>query len=238
MLALVLLPGMDGTGQLFEPFVAALGEEFSVQVVRYPATEPLGYAELASLVRAALPTDRPFVLLGESFSGPIAISVAASAPPQLKEVWCCVVRLLVIHSRFSVVCAGLFPCCRWQLRQRDCSIGSCLDGSRRRSCAPPSRGLWRRCRRMHCERDSDQCSGSTFLRSCAPSMCPCSTCEPPATGLFLVQLSRHIVRLKPDTHLAQIEASHFLLQASPGEAARVIGDFVRVMASDPPTREG
>jgi hypothetical protein len=56
--------------------------------------------------------------------------------------------------------------------------------------------------------------------------------------LFLVQLSRHIVRLKPDTHLAQIEASHFLLQASPGEAARVIGDFVRVMASDPPTREG
>ena len=52
--ALVLLPGMDGTGELFAPFVAALKREFKVVVVRYPTNEPLGYAELEAIARGKL----------------------------------------------------------------------------------------------------------------------------------------------------------------------------------------
>jgi thioesterase domain-containing protein len=59
MVTVVLLPGMDGTGTLFDPFIAALGPDFNVKVVRYPATEPLGYSELESIARSALPTERP-----------------------------------------------------------------------------------------------------------------------------------------------------------------------------------
>ena len=86
MVTLVLLPGMDGTGELFAPFVAALGPDQAVTVVRYPAEPALGYAELESFARAALPADRPFVLVGESFSGPIAIRIAADPPPNLVGV--------------------------------------------------------------------------------------------------------------------------------------------------------
>ena len=78
--SLVLLPGMDGTGELFEPLLAAIGDSIPTVVVRYPGAEPLDYAELKRLVRAALPLDRPFVILGESFSGPIAVSMASDAP--------------------------------------------------------------------------------------------------------------------------------------------------------------
>src|SRR5687767_5910188 len=89
MITLMLLPGMDGTGHLFAPFLEALGNEFNVKVVRYPGTEALNYAELEAVARAAMP-DGPFVLLGESFSGPIAISLAASGSPHLKGlVLCC-----------------------------------------------------------------------------------------------------------------------------------------------------
>ena len=80
---LVLLPGLDGTGILFEPLARALGVDLDVRVVRYPSDPTLGYRELESLARAALPTDRPFVILGESFSGPIAIRLAADSPPGL-----------------------------------------------------------------------------------------------------------------------------------------------------------
>jgi pimeloyl-ACP methyl ester carboxylesterase len=80
--ALVLLPGMDGTGLLFEPIVAALAPEVESIVVTYP-DEPLSYAQLELIARAALPTDRPYVILGESFSGPIAITIAASDPANL-----------------------------------------------------------------------------------------------------------------------------------------------------------
>jgi pimeloyl-[acyl-carrier protein] methyl ester esterase len=82
MTTLVLLPGMDGTGELFHPLLQALGSNQPVLVVTYPTTELLGYVELEAMVRALLPTG-PYVLLGESFSGPIAISIAATSPPGL-----------------------------------------------------------------------------------------------------------------------------------------------------------
>jgi pimeloyl-[acyl-carrier protein] methyl ester esterase len=83
---LVLLPGLDGTGKLFTPFVAALtalNPRVVVQIVAYPTDVPLGYEELEARVRAVLPQDRSYVLLGESFSGPIAIRLAAAAPSHL-----------------------------------------------------------------------------------------------------------------------------------------------------------
>src|SRR5262252_4091570 len=90
MVALVLLPGMDGTAGPRAEFVAALGPDIEPRIVTYPADRALGYAELETLARAALPQDRPFVLLGESFSGPIAISIAAASPPQLIGLALCV----------------------------------------------------------------------------------------------------------------------------------------------------
>jgi pimeloyl-ACP methyl ester carboxylesterase len=87
---LVLLPGMDGTGDLFEPLKDAMGPHAAIDVVRYPGHRALGYDDLEPLVRAQLPTRAPFVLLGESFSGPLAISIAASPPPGLLGlVLCC-----------------------------------------------------------------------------------------------------------------------------------------------------
>jgi pimeloyl-ACP methyl ester carboxylesterase len=70
---------MDGTGDLFAPFVAALGTATPTRIVRYP-DRPMDYAAHEQFARASLPADRPFVVLGESFSGPIAVSIAASAP--------------------------------------------------------------------------------------------------------------------------------------------------------------
>jgi hypothetical protein len=57
---LVLLPGMDGTGVLFAPFIAALGPGYRVIVVTYPTHEPLGYEALLPIARAVLPEDGPF----------------------------------------------------------------------------------------------------------------------------------------------------------------------------------
>lgn len=88
MTTLVLLPGMDGTGELFQPLLQALNPSLAVKVVRYPTHELLGYAELEAIVRAALPAG-PYILLGESFSGPIAILIAASDSERLVGVILC-----------------------------------------------------------------------------------------------------------------------------------------------------
>src|SRR5690349_144022 len=90
MTALVLLPGMDGTDTLRSEFIAALRPTIEASVVSYPADRAFGYIELEAIAHSKLPTDGPYVLLGESFSGPIAISIAAKHPPGLIGlVLCC-----------------------------------------------------------------------------------------------------------------------------------------------------
>lgn len=85
VLRLVLLPGMDGTGDLLASLVNALAPSMPVEVVRYPGHDALGYDDLHRFILARM-TVAPFVLLGESFSGPLAISIAATRPAGLRGV--------------------------------------------------------------------------------------------------------------------------------------------------------
>lgn len=82
----LLLPGLDGTGWLFERFVAAATGVLDLKVVAYPRDRFLGYPALEDLVVRKLPRDRPFAILGESFGGPLALRVAARRPPGLVAV--------------------------------------------------------------------------------------------------------------------------------------------------------
>jgi pimeloyl-ACP methyl ester carboxylesterase len=75
-LGVLLLPGLDGTGELLKDLRNRLSAQRPVQVISYPADKPLGYDQLTTLVLDRVPKER-FVILGESFSGPIAIEVAA-----------------------------------------------------------------------------------------------------------------------------------------------------------------
>lgn len=81
---LVLLPGLDGTGKLFNPLLAALPQNLEAVVIAYPPTQ-LSYTELVSFVVAQLPNE-DYVLVGESFSGDIAYQIALTKPEHLKSV--------------------------------------------------------------------------------------------------------------------------------------------------------
>src|SRR5262245_11899688 len=86
---LLLLPGADGTGILFAPLLSALPPALQPLVVRYPPDQPLGYADLLPLVEEAVPASGDFLVLGESFSGPLALLLAARRPPGLRGVILC-----------------------------------------------------------------------------------------------------------------------------------------------------
>lgn len=83
---LVLLPGLDGTGYLYEPLTQILPPEFSHLVISYPKDKPLSYAELVELVKLQLQAHEDYVLVAESFSGPVAIELAAKRPTNLKAL--------------------------------------------------------------------------------------------------------------------------------------------------------
>jgi pimeloyl-ACP methyl ester carboxylesterase len=86
---LVLLPGLDGTGILFRPFIESLPADIQPVVIPFPGTEALDYPGLVRFVAPRLPRSAPFVLLGESFSGPIALQLAAEPVPGIVGVILC-----------------------------------------------------------------------------------------------------------------------------------------------------
>src|SRR6476620_579029 len=75
MRRIVLLPGLDGTGALFDDFVRAAPATVRCDVVSLPQ-EPLGYAELVERIAPRLQLGPDTIVLAESFSGPLAILLA------------------------------------------------------------------------------------------------------------------------------------------------------------------
>ncbi|MDP1919979.1 MAG: alpha/beta hydrolase [Myxococcales bacterium] len=70
---LLLLPGMDGTGRLFRRFVEVLPSHLTAVVASYdPQTCTSADELLGQLPRL----DEPHVIVGESFSGPLAVRCA------------------------------------------------------------------------------------------------------------------------------------------------------------------
>lgn len=86
---IILLPGLDGTGELFGPFLAKIPEHWSALVVSYPRDQLMNYPECVAFARDRLPVDEDFVLLGESFSGPVSIALAAQHHPNLRGLVLC-----------------------------------------------------------------------------------------------------------------------------------------------------
>lgn len=83
---IVLLPGMDGTGDLFKPLLEHLSKDIAVEIIAYPADKKISYNKLIDYVTAKLPYDDNYLIVAESFSGPIAFAIAKNPPPNLKSV--------------------------------------------------------------------------------------------------------------------------------------------------------
>lgn len=230
MTALVLLPGMDGTGTLFDEFLTTLGPSFEPIVVAYPPDRELGYSELELLVRSKLPADRPYILLGKSFSGPIAIAVAASRPPGLIGlVLCCSFarnpypmfrssRRLTRLIPFKILPTGLaspFAFGRF-------ATPRLLAALRKAVGAVPGAILAARLAEVLGVDVSpllpDVRAPLLYLRGSCDRIVPGSCAD-------------DIVRGAPHARIVEIDAPHFLLQAAPAAAAVALRDFLEAASA-------
>jgi len=223
---LVLLPGMDGSGTLFEPLLAQLGPDLPTTVVRYPPDQPLGYVELEALVRAVLPKRGPYFLLGESFSGPIALSLAAQQPGGLQGLLLCCTFARNPYPSLAIAQA-LLPFLRfghpplWLLE-------TLLLGKDRRPAL--SQAL-------------NQALAPLTDRTMKARLSAVLSVSPPPRldhiqipSLYLQAQSDRVVParaydallgLLPNLHKASLAGPHCLLQTQPAAAAQVIRNFIK-----------
>jgi pimeloyl-ACP methyl ester carboxylesterase len=221
---LVLLPGLDGTGDLFAPFIAALGGR-EVVVVRYPTDRAMNYAEHEEFARAHLPGG-DFVLLAESFSGPIGISIGAAPPPGLKGLILCATFASNPHPLFGV-----------------------LSGVMRRLPAPklptplaawwlfPGRGTpeLRRAHSAAMRRVSMRALGGRIAAILsvdkrdllAKITVPMLYLRANQDRVISRAAGLTILNQRLDIQLAKFDAPHFLLQTEPAACAAAVLDFAR-----------
>jgi pimeloyl-ACP methyl ester carboxylesterase len=224
---LVLLPGLDGTGKLFRLFVQALGSSLDTQIVTYPVDRLLGYTELETLVRAALPTDRRYVVLGESFSGPIAIRIAADPP----SAGFAGVILCVTFAK------NPYPLLAWV---RPWTAGLPVKSLPRWVRAPFMWGAWKSGRApAQAERATAGVDAAVLQHRIASVLAVDATnalarVRSPmlvmrASGDHVVPraASEHTLRTLPAAELIEIDGPHLLLQTRPAECAAAVLRFVR-----------
>jgi pimeloyl-[acyl-carrier protein] methyl ester esterase len=226
MLTLVLLPGLDGTGDLFDPLVEAFHGKVKVQVVRYPKDVALGYEELQDFVRKLLPVDEPYVLLGESFSGPIAIALAAESPSALKGLVLCCTFARNPHPSLSGVTA-LLPLVPFRTipsaALSQLLLGKFSSPTLRRAIAAAvgqvSSDVLRARVRAVLAVDASAALARVGV--------PCIYLRATQDRLVPKSAAAHIKVLLPSVAVVQIEAPHCLLQANPKEASMVVSKFMR-----------
>ena len=88
-LCLALLPGLDGTGDLFRPLRDVIPPSVDTRVISYPTDAFRSYSELLGLVATRLRDEQDLVLVAESFSGALALRYAAAFPRQVRGVVLC-----------------------------------------------------------------------------------------------------------------------------------------------------
>jgi pimeloyl-[acyl-carrier protein] methyl ester esterase len=87
--SIILLPGLDGTGDLFDPLLAVIPRSIRSRIISYPIDQALSYDGLLSFIEDQLHDEQEMVLLGESFSGPLALRFAEKYPSRIKAIVLC-----------------------------------------------------------------------------------------------------------------------------------------------------
>jgi pimeloyl-[acyl-carrier protein] methyl ester esterase len=224
---LVLLPGLDGTGVLFRPLLAALPSTLTPVVIGYPTRERLGYSELHKLVVGKLPKNDPYVIVGESFGGPLSLRIAAESPRGLRGV---ILAGSFVSCPFAAVPQWMehlvhpwpFQAFPWfiKLKSRlgiyETSEHSSLSMEAISQVAPTVFA--------HRIREIIRVDVANELKACTV---PIMYLQGQRDMIVSSANLRRILALKPTVHVVSIRSSHMILKTQPVAAAHAISEFVQ-----------
>jgi pimeloyl-[acyl-carrier protein] methyl ester esterase len=224
---MVLLPGLDGTAELFANFLPEVPSDLNVIAVAYPRQKFLSYPELVSWLGDIVPKDRPYVLLGESYGSPLAVKFAARHPHNLAGVILCVGFISNPVKNWGFIPRILARPFFFQFNPPKLAFKYFIAGMD----APDSLIL-------AVERATRSVSAAVLAQRAKATLNCDATREIREVNVPLLYLQaandrlvekrclKEIQRLHPATISVSIRAPHLLLQREPGLAAQAIAQFI------------
>jgi len=224
----VLLPGLDGTGTLFTDLISEFPRTLNINIATYPTQRFLSYSELLPCVREVVPSSRPFALVAESFSTPLALKLAATRLPNLTALIICAGFITSPIGRYSTLVRALARPVLFRLSSPGLVLEHLLMGN-----SPPSALKIRvhqtlrlvnpevLARRVRAVLDCDA------RKDLAQIGIPMMYIQAQEDRLVPARCFSEIQRLRPDTVLASISAPHLVFQREPQKGAETIMRFIR-----------
>ncbi len=230
---LVLLPGLEGTGNLFADFVSQLPPTLTTIIGKYPTQRFHSYDQLLPFVNEIVPRETPFVLVAESFSTPLAAMFAATRPPNLLGLVMCAgfvtnpARSWTLLARVSARRTVLqIPPPHWFLQRfvMGNNLPAALEASFREALRTVDTEVL--AARLRAILD---CDAREELRR---TEIPLLYIQAERDRLVPPECFAGIQRIRPDATLVSIPgAPHLVLQREPKKCAEVIVSFVKGLSS-------
>lgn len=221
------MPGFDGAGFLFAPLVHALPSQIKTEIIAYAFDQAQDYQALRHEVERSLPRE-PFILVAESYSGPLALQIANKGVANLKGV--------VLAASFL---QNPFPWISWLLRMplflrllpvrtptwfvRRYLVGAQAD---KKLLHAVESALHHLDKATLITRLSSltRLDARELLKKCPV---PILYLQPNGDQLLPARVFRQIKSWRPDIRMAPLPGPHMVLQAMPEFAVKVILKFVR-----------
>lgn len=224
----LVLPGLDGTDLLLDRFRQLAPPTYDVTVLALPDDPAAGYSELCDHFRKTVASAGQCVLIGESFSGPLAVLLAQRHPGLVVHL--VLVATFVVSpvpfvarwipwSLFFRLPLPSFAARRFMLGPFDDGLVNLLQTA---VGTVSPRTLARRMRSVIEVDVSDQ-----FRQLTCPVTCICPTND----ALVPDRSVTTILELREDVILKRIEGPHLILQTRPEQAWKHVVDTTNAALS-------
>ena len=229
-----LLPGLDGTGDLFRPLLDVIPPWVNTRVISYPADTSHSYSELLGLIEARLRDEPDVVLVAESFSGPLALRYAAAWPGRVRGVVLCASFVRPPLPRWVLwFCrAAVFRMAPPAFLVRRLMVGGGASAALVKAVRDAVRQVRPRVLAGRL-REAVETDAVTALRDCSAPILYLA-----ARGDALVGASavRAIRAVRDDVRFVELDGPHLLLQREPGAAWREVERFLAAIGLAPAQR--
>jgi pimeloyl-[acyl-carrier protein] methyl ester esterase len=221
---LVLMPGLDGTGLLFERFVSALPPDIRTCIIEYPkGTVPL--EKYAAVVAGRLPSGR-VVLLAESFSGIVALYLLRNHHVLAQKV-IFVASFGTFPRRYLRMLLPFFPALAWSIPLIPSAAWRffCLGAGATLADIAKLKGVLAQVNpRVVAHRLT--LVASARIADDSRIDVPAYYLQADGDRLVPHHAAEHLRRLFSHFTLLRVPGPHFLLQTSSAECAQLIADIV------------
>jgi pimeloyl-ACP methyl ester carboxylesterase len=223
----ILLPGLHGSGALFSPIIAAAPAWATPVAVDYPNTIAADYEAISRYAERFIDFSRPFLLIGESFSGPVALHIAAAQPEQLLGVVLSasfitnprpLLALLISQERVAKLLSLPIPpgLLQWLLLGKNAAEKLAKQTANAIALAGPAVLAAR----------LDLIVRSDLRATLSRCLAPALYFRAVHDRLVSEKSAREVARCYPKTKIVAVESGHFLLQTCPQQCWQEIETFL------------